>query len=217
MKRFWISSCFVLLALSLSLTGCKSDSLVYGKTPYFDDHWNTLKPQQKAEVYVGRKGRPAKRLSIQHLEKIIPRLFDGITWQTVHRDGRKENLFKKFARSLGKADYVNLTENNTEATPLFLKFMDDMASNVCKQAVDKDLKTPDQTKRIIIRHERDIDTNLRFLRMKLHTVYVPPNSQKGIKKLRALYDQVQTKTQNRNTAWQMVCITMLTDPAFLVY
>ena len=45
-------------------------------------------------------------------------------------------MWDVLSRTLGEADYVEVTENNVEATPLFAKFMDDMAAQVCSKALD---------------------------------------------------------------------------------
>ncbi|MEM1009277.1 MAG: hypothetical protein AAGJ35_09750, partial [Myxococcota bacterium] len=122
----------------------------------------------------------------------------------------------RLSRTLGQADYIYLTANNNEITPLFMKFMDDMASSLCHRAVARDLSDKN-TKKIIVLNERNIDKTLRFLRLKFHNLYVPDNETKGIAAYRDFYDKVMFRTQDRKQAWQAVCLLMMTTPEFMVY
>ena len=112
-------------------------------------------------------GQMPRRLEVEHLRQSIPRLFGGIQWQ----DRNENSMWDVLSRTLGEADYVEVTENNVEATPLFAKFMDDMAAQVCSKALDRDAQTAEAEQRLVLRHA-DVKANLRFLRLKLHGVMV---------------------------------------------
>ncbi len=181
---------------------------------HFDDHWKSAPTQDGNHAQITPyHGRHARRLSIEQIKKSIPQLFNGLTWT----DSANANMFDKYALTLGKADYIEVTENNREASSLFMKFMDDMASYVCSKAVEADLKNPDLTKRSVIRHPDDVDQTLRFLRLKFHAVFVPNTSTKGIEKLRKLHDAIRTKTNSETKAWTGVCIAIVASPDFFAY
>lgn len=156
-------------------------------------------------------GKRARRLSVDHLRKSIPNLFGGITW--TNPNGRQDQ-FEKLAQTLGEADYLQVTQENTEPSPLFAKFMDDMAGNVCEKALESDVN--EGTTHIVADAE-DIDENIRFLRLKLHGIYVPQDSTESLTELRELYDDILSTTGEPNNAWFGVCIAMLTAPEFMAY
>ncbi|MCB9643621.1 MAG: mitochondrial large ribosomal subunit protein uL30m [Myxococcales bacterium] len=181
---------------------------------HFEDHWQSSSTKEgtsaQATPYYGRQ---ARRLSIDQIKKSIPQLFNGITWT----DTSNRNMFDQYAITLGKADYIEVTANNREASSLFMKFMDDMASYVCSKAVEADLKMSDTDKRSVVRYPEDVDKTLRFLRLKLHAVFVPTGSTKGIEKLRKLQEAIMTQTKSEAKAWTGVCIAMVASPDFFAY
>lgn len=180
-------------------------------------------------------GRLARRLSVDQLRQSIPVLFHGIKWT----DSKGRDLFNVMSRTLGEADYVDMTKSNTEVTALFMKFMDDMAGHVCKKAIAADLdeiqKQGDTSgndsgavglsTRRIIRYPTDVDRTLRWLRLKFHAVSAKAASANAA--LRKLYDTVlnsaaapgdnNTTDAAKSKAWEAVCIAVLTDPEFFAY
>ncbi len=162
------------------------------------------------------QGRQPRRLSVDQLRRSIPLLFGGITW-TAEVQGRQVNVFDGLSRTLGEADYIQVTESNGEPNPLFAKFMDDMAGQVCSRAVARDDQTAQASARLVAREPGDPDATLRFLRLKLHGVHVPEGSTEGIEELRVLHDDILEDTNDANQAWVGVCVAMLTAPEFMAY
>jgi hypothetical protein len=155
-------------------------------------------------------------MSVDQLRRSIPMLFGGITW-TVDVQGRPVNVFDSLSRTLGEADYIQVTESNGDPNPLFAKFMDDMAGQVCGQAVARDGQTPEASSRLVVREPGDPEANLRFLRLKLHGIYVPEGSTEGLGELRGLYEDILGDTGDAAQAWVGVCVAMLTSPEFMAY
>lgn len=180
--------------------------------PAVRDHWTNTKPSGSSSGVLNPSfGRKSRRISVLQLKDTIPRLFNGITWKYGNT-----NMFDSLARTLGQADYMQVTFSTRDSTSLFMKFMDDMAGNVCKAAVKKDLQTQNMETRSVIRY-KDVDQNLRFMRLKFHSIYVPENSTESIKRLRTLYDRILAKTRKESTAWEGICIAVLTSPEFFAY
>lgn len=174
--------------------------------------WENVSPDKRGDGELEtRYGRRAQRLRVDQLRRTIPRLF-GVKW--TDRNGK--DMFKKLARTLGEPDYVELMRQNREPSPLFSKFIDDMAGQVCKKAVAADAKRSKAGERVLMRHA-DVDDNLRFLRLKLHAIYVPDGSRAGITGLRKLYDKALARTKSKLKAWETICVAMLTAPEFLAY
>ncbi|MBI4816484.1 MAG: hypothetical protein HY791_09500 [Deltaproteobacteria bacterium] len=183
----------------------------------FSDHWTPVDVTVLGPVVVEppavREGRRARRLSVDQLRRSIPSLL-GEEWTA--RVGREDqNAFDVLSGSLGEADYLAVTAENREPSPLFAKFMDDMAGQVCSRAVQADaLRSVDQ--RLVIPYSDDVNRNLRFLRLKLHGIYVPESSLEGLDELRALFDEIQG-VSDVESAWVGVCVAMLTAPEMMAY
>ena len=161
---------------------------------------------------VGRLGR---RMSVDQVKASVEYLFPGITWTGSSRTVRNE--FQRLSRTLGKADYINLTRNMIEPNMLFMKYMDDMAGQVCKKAIAHDQGEPTEAKRMFVRYPKDIDKNLRFVRLKFHGIYVPETSTASITGLAKLYSDILAATRDSKRAWEGVCVAVLTAPEFFAY
>lgn len=192
-----------------------------GGDPMFRDHWTDTSPDNRGPgsvdpvVRADSEGKVARRLSVDELRRSIPEIFGGITWTVPV--GRNEAVgFDQLSRTLGEADYIQSTVNNLDPTPLFLKFMDDMAGDVCEKAILQDAGTTRPADRIIVR-ETNIDANLRYLRLKLHGLHVADDAMDGLVELRALYDDIVAESGDPNDGWFGVCVAMVTAPEFLAY
>jgi len=181
----------------------------------FRNHWTPIQPSRSVKTGFdsGVVNRLARRVSLRKLRNTIPHLLGGITW----RDKRGANMFDKYAITLGRADYIQLNNDNDEVTKLFMKLMDDMATNVCKQAIAADFKQTDAARRHFVRDQKDVNKTLRYIRLKFHGLYVPANQTDGIKPYRSLYDKVLAAKKDNKVAWELVCVATLTAPEFFVY
>ncbi len=220
MLGLWLSAC----ALLMGCGGSDNQSAAPTQVPSeetFEESETEAPVDERGDVplepVVVREGRAARRLSVDHLRRSIPMLFGGITWSVEARNGREVVLFDGFSRTLGEADYIQVTETNNEPSPLFAKFMDDMAGQVCAKAIERDQDTPQAQDRLVVRHPDDVDANLRFLRLKLHGIYVPEDSTEGLIDLRQLHGEILNDTDDQRQAWLGVCVAMVTAPEFMAY
>lgn len=184
-------------------------------SPYFEDHWSPVDRDNERQTWAHPDqvpmGQMPRRLEVEHLRRSIPRLFGGIQWE----DRNENSMWDILSRTLGEADYLEVTETNSEATPLFAKFMDDMAAQVCGKALDRDAQTSDPTQRLILRHS-EIKANLRFLRLKLHGILVADTNDRAISGYYRLHQTISAQG-TMGQAWLGVCMAMLTAPEFLTY
>lgn len=160
--------------------------------------------------------RSSRRITVDQLRRSIPLLFGGETWTTRFQQ-REVEVIDGLARTLGEADFLEVTTPNVEPGPLFQKFMDDMAANLCTKSVIADLSGGGEG--LVVRHGDDIEANLRFLRLKFHAIHVPEDAAPetdGLDALRALYADLAA-AHDANTAWIGVCIALVTAPEFLAY
>lgn len=184
------------------------------------DHWTPRSPSDEGPgTLVGQEeeegdGAVARRLSVDQLRRSIPALFGGITWTIPAARGNPIQQFDSLARTLGEADYLQATLNDLGPSPLFAKFMDDMAGDVCDKAIAADRANSDPNTRLLIRDATDVNANLRFLRLKFHGIWA--EGEDGIQDLRRLYDEILVD-EGEDSAWVGVCVAMLTAPEFMVY
>lgn len=173
----------------------------------------------------------ARRISIEHLRRSLPVVLgndkngEPITWKVGSQKGLDVN-----GDTLGEADYLNTTEDNMEPAPLYLKFMDDVARDVCTKALDADAERTDAASRVILRHVEPtdsvqskpaaIDQNLRYLKLRFHG-----DVKAEIAPLRTLFDQAVTQAaagdtptaSHVKTGWHVVCVALVTAPEFHIY
>jgi hypothetical protein len=136
---------------------------------------------------------------------------------------------------LGEADYANRTDDNLEPSPLYVKFMDAAARDVCNRALTADALRTDPTTRVLTRHVEKtdsvqtnaagIDANLRYLKLRLHGVKAQEGDDTLIAPLRTLFTDTVTAAASGGTVdeydvkegWRVVCVALVTAPEFHLY
>ncbi len=171
------------------------------------------------------------RLSVAQLRGTIPAAMgkdvDGndIVWMLYSYPG-----LEKLADVLGEADYANRTSDNLEISPLYLKFMDAAARDVCNKALTADLAKPDKASRVLLRYVEPTDTiglapmavdaNLRYLKLRFHGVKIAADDDAPLVLLRKMFTDA-TKAAGVNIGpqegWRTVCVALLTAPEFHLY
>lgn len=186
------------------------------EAPHFQEHWGAVEDVDEGQSWGHPdqvpEGQMPRRLEVEHLRNSIPLLFDGIQWS----DTLGRPMWDILGRTLGEADYLEITETNSDASPLFAKFMDDMAAQVCKKALDRDVVNAQAETRLLLRYAGDVKQNLRWLRLKLHGVLVLPTDDSGIAGYHSLHQTIVAQG-GVGQAWLGVCMAMLTAPDFLTY
>ncbi len=174
--------------------------------------------------------RGARRLSVGQLRASLPIAMGktsagaDVTWTS----GGGTAYFTTFSRALGEADYLNITEENLEPSPLYMKFMDDAARDVCDKALVADFAKTDAAARTLLRHvaltdnlttnEAGIERNLRYLKLRLHAVKIADGDSASLEGLKKLFGAA-AKANNHSVreGWRAVCIALLTAPEFHLY
>jgi len=181
-----------------------------------DKHWEKSPKGKSSTGYIDPiYGRASRRVNPQMLGKSIPALFDGQTWEGNFK-GKKQDLFKGLALTLGTPDYLQILEESREPSTLFMKFMEDMAAYVCQKAVEKDNKSKDKKKNSIILSD-DLDENLSLLRLKLHAVHFEKGKDPEVDALKELYQKAYSIKKSKFQAYKTVCFALLTSPEFYAY
>lgn len=179
----------------------------------------------------------AQRLSIAQLRGTLPVALgtnlDGsaITWLYPNN----QPGLTVVATTLGEPDYIETTEEDLSASPLYLKFMDDAARDVCNRALTADYSRGTPSQRALVRYADTADTastnaagvnqNLRYLKLRFHSVKVADEDDASIAPLRDLFARgvqgsagARTPTANDvKEGWRVVCVALVTAPEFHIY
>jgi hypothetical protein len=181
-------------------------------------------------------GRPAgpQRLTVQQLRESVATALGNdvngapIAWMI----GNSEGLVS-LGEVLGAPDYLDTTEEGREINALYLKFMDDLARDVCRKALDHDAAKATGAERTLLRHVEWTDTattagfdqNLRYLKLRFHGLRVAESDAAATASLRRLFSQVISNAtaggpahaSHIRQAWNAVCIALVTAPEFHIY
>ncbi|HZO12182.1 MAG TPA: hypothetical protein VFB62_02960 [Polyangiaceae bacterium] len=142
-------------------------------------------------------GRRSVRMTVDQLARSLPVVAGAddaglpITWS--YPD--VVDAFALLGPTLGDPDYVRVTDEPAVADALYVKFMSDVALNVCAQMTDSTL----------VRFE-SFDENLRYLHLRFlgERLTDQPTSDA----LRAVFDA---------GGWQAVCVALIESPPFHIY
>ncbi len=175
--------------------------------------------------------RGSGRLSVSQLRKSLPVVAgvdasgeNGITW------GRLEAN----ATALGEADFETITIENYDPSPLYAKFMDDAARDVCAQMLSAEAgDAPAKTLYRFVEktdtvesNPAGVDQNLRYLKLRFHGVRVADDDTESIAPLRMLFARAVEAAQGSNATaseshvregWRLVCVAMMTSAEFHIY
>jgi hypothetical protein len=170
-----------------------------------------------------------KRLTVDMLQASLPVVAgtgaDGrpITW-TITRAGREVEALSSegLGRSLGRPDYVQITEEAALPTPLYAKFVDDMARDVCAKMVRADLATSGT--RSLVRfasleapaERAAVEENLRYLMLRFLGQKVAPDDGAAVADLLTLFETAGGSADPQ-AGWTAVCVGLLTSPGFHLY
>ncbi len=218
--RHPLSMVFCALVVA-ACSAAPSGSPTPGDEP-IDDGWSDEASDERTGATLNPvlEGRAPKRLTVDQLRRVVPELTDGHTW---HLDSPFAGssflipMFDLMGPTLGEADYVTTSVNFLDPIPSFMKYVDEMAAQVCANT----LLEPGNT--ALVPFPDDVDRNLRFLRLKFHGIYVPEDTVEGITELRTLYDGLfERYGEHPNPAyhvvpWLGVCLAVMTDPEFYIY
>jgi hypothetical protein len=135
-------------------------------------------------------------------------------------------------RVLGKPDFVQVTDEDLSPSTLYLKFIDDLAHDVCNKMV-----AVPSTSQVLMRYAGPTDTlasnptavqqNLRYLYLRFFGRKIPDSDTTIFAPMLKVFDTVTTaemtdKSLSKSTTpategWRAVCIAGFTSPDFNLY
>jgi hypothetical protein len=231
----------IVLVMSLLLwTGCasKTEPTPEGNVNVTPNE--NILPIGHPPIVLPPESRETKRMTISMLEGSLPVVASWneespndapITW-TVLNKGKDYPALGDLAlgKTLGKPDYVQITSESAVAGTLYVKFMEDMARNVCTKMAEVDMVEPDAEKRNLIRFASldsiddgaAINANLRYLKLRFWGEYIDSDDDEAVAELKQLFDasakgQQGALTQKVEEGWRAVCVGLLSAPDFHIY
>ncbi len=175
--------------------------------------------------------RNVQRMPIAVLEASIPVVAGAhvagpaITWMESKGEALADNVY---GAVLGRPDFIAVTEENAAPSSLYVKFMRDMARNVCSQISTSDQQRPSYSETTLWRFApidgsattEQIDENLRYLALRFLGMRLTADDP-YIARLRTVFEAGRD-TSNQGWAglhgdaegWRTVCIGLLESPAF---
>jgi hypothetical protein len=144
------------------------------------------------------------------------------------------NGFTARSATLGEPDYINVVDENLEASSLYQKFMGDMARDGCTRTANADAALA-QNARVLMRfvalndtlttNAAGVNENLRYLKLRFHGVKVAPTDTTTLADLRTVFDTAVRGAAGTSTptaahvkeGWRAVCVSLLTAPEYHLY
>ena len=224
-----------LLSVLLSATGCGEDDAPTQTAPMtatvetVGSGGDLLHP----EIERPPKSRKTKRLTVGMLAGSIPVVAgedeagQSITWKLGGEEALGDDeQFGLLDRTLGRPDYVSVTDELTEPSALYVKFAQDMARDVCQQILTSDESKP-QAERILARlaplsgsvSTEQLRANLRYLKLRFWGEFVPDGAEHDdhLKSLEELFQSVTGSGEGTQAGWNAVCVALLSSPVFHRY
>lgn len=223
-RTTWLLALFVGSAVG-SNAACSSDTDI-------DDLPNSEGITQEAPPV----GRQSARMTVMQLERSLKTVLrsspdDPLSWE-IEYGKQRVDLFAALGTTIGNPDYIRVTEEPAVPNALYVKFIHDMAANMCRQAAEADANKSDANKRVLARHvERDaeaidanFDKNLDYLHLRFFGDGISEQDSEPKAALTTLFSEAVAASKKSGSStpaaldgWKAVCHAMLTSPSFHIY
>lgn len=148
-----------------------------------------------------------RRLSVPQLERSLD-VIGGFPLGSVQ-------LPDNLAFTLGQPDFQSVTEPSRDPSPLFMKFMVDLAAFVCGQILEADRARPEDD-RVLSRFEDD-EANLRALWLRFTGIAGDAATDDVQRLLDVQREATEASAGNVDAGRLAVCVAAATSPEFLLY
>ena len=218
----------LLVSSSLMLGGCLEDDEVLVDGP--SEAWLDEIPGQGPEDAPGQQGEG----SAEHEQaRSVARLSADQLYRALEvATGQRWAQFDKYAATLGKPDFAEVTEEGSAFSVTFDKFAHDAARNTCRAALDADLgAAADATilsEPVLLRFAGPEDrlptryaANLRYLLLRFLAIEVEADDERLEPWMHLLMapppEGEELSDELMAERWWAVCVGLATHPDFLSY
>jgi hypothetical protein len=168
--------------------------------------------------------RERRRMDLEQLDAALRSVTGGIGWTEV-RSGREVNLFEDLASTLGKPDFLQITEEDLEPSAMFQKFLDDAARSACAKLMAEDPTRATAAKTFFVHAEpvttlaeapEQVKANLQYLLLRYHGRRVTADAPE-LEPWLWLMRSAEHVTTDQPTVWRTLCVGLITHPDFYTY
>lgn len=176
------------------------------------------------EVTPEESFRQRRRLDLDQLSQSIQKVTGGIGW-TERRGSVDVDLFAELAPTLGKPDFLQITEEDLAPTAMFQKFLDDAARSVCGRWLDVDFARPEAERTFFVamtpttryaEAPEAVEANLRALLLSFHGRKVAAGAPE-LQPWLWLVQSAEHVSAEQRQVWQTLCVGLFTHPDFFTY
>jgi hypothetical protein len=171
---------------AVGLWACNKAPATQSGPGYTSTNDGTAMPvDHPAVANLGLVSASPQRMSVPQLSATYPQVFgnqlDGgaITWMIGNTPG-----LVQMSDALGNPDFINITAQDLSANPLYLKFADDAARDVCLKGLTADQARTGASRQLlpyvsnsdtVASNPTAINQNLAYLKLMLHGIKVDPS------------------------------------------
>ncbi|MEE2755609.1 MAG: hypothetical protein VYA30_03055 [Myxococcota bacterium] len=183
-----------------------------------DGHWgpSTGVDLKEPDVVV-EPGRSRRRMNLDQLEAAFLRVSGSLNW-TERRNGNDVSLFQTLSATLGKPDFIQVTNEALEPTALFQKFLDDAARQVCQKMIARDSARGEENPILLFDRQSDMTINghLSNLVRRFHNRLLDDSSN-DLAQWRWFVESLRHVAETEEQTWHAVCVALFTHPDFYSY
>ncbi len=168
--------------------------------------------------------RSRRRMDIDQLDTSIRSVTGGIGWTEMN--GQTEvNLFESLASTLGKPDYLEITDEDLEPTAMFQKFLDDASRSVCDKLMSAEQSRSTAERTFFLHAEatdslaerpEQVKANLQYLLLRFHGKKVAVDGPQ-MEPWTWLVQSAEHVGAEAPEVWRTVCVGLLIHPDFYTY
>jgi hypothetical protein len=214
------------LVALVSAAGCKKETVA---THVTTTQGPGALPADHPPVDLPAVSRTPRRLSVDQLIASIDVVANkDPSTPTVTWNQDKDTI----KRTLGKPDYILITDEDLSPSTLYMKFMDDLAHDVCNKMIAQPAASQVLMANVtktdtLVNNPAKVKQNLRDLYLRFFGRKVQPTDETTIAPMLKVFDQVVQVEANDSTlpssstpateGWRAVCVASFTSPDFHLY
>ena len=168
--------------------------------------------------------RSRRRLDLDQLDATIRRVTGGLGW-TEMRGNTEVNLLQELSGTLGKPDFLTLTQEDLEPSAMFQKFLGDASRSVCTRLLAREATAAPRDRVFLVNvdptdtwatSQARIQQNVRTLLLRFHGRALGTSAPE-LASWYWLYESAEHVTRSPTEAWRTICVGLLTHPDFYSY
>lgn len=150
--------------------------------------------------------RAPRRMSVEQLERSLDVIGNLNPGDVV--------IPPDLAFTLGRPDYLRITEESVDPSPLFMKFMIDLGGFFCAAIAEAENVRP-AAERVFTRHAT-LSDNLSSM-LVAFTGIDGPDAEPYVARLRRVHEAARSGPRGDLSGYEAVCLALFTSPEFLLY